>query len=365
MYDVIVVGAGPAGSAASKRCAEHGLKTLLIEKRGLPRDKVCSGMVMGPLAHKLIKEEFGDVPGAVLAQPPHLSGYRFHVPGIGSEKLENYTLLTWRRDLDYWMSQKAQASGVEIWDGARVVGVSQQQEGFSLAVEKDKDWRELETRFVVGADGATSVIRRLLFSGIKMRYGQVYQEHYRGEVDLEKDYFHWFYPIQISPSSFTVHVKDGLIVVDVGARLGQTGQVLAWAKEFLAQNYKLAVSKEPVWRGACLQPAMYRELTSYSFKPGKGNALLVGDAAGLIMPVSGEGIGVGIKSALLAASSIVEAVESDKPSDGIYLPALSGIISVFGEMYPWFRRVIDEAGTGGHSLPQILRDAYRRTLSMV
>ena len=118
MYDVIVVGAGPAGSAASKRCAEHGLKTLLIEKRGLPRDKVCSGMVMGPLAHKLIKEEFGDVPGAVLPQPPHLSGYRFHVPGIGSEKLENYTLLTWRRDLDYWMSQKAQASGVEIWDGA-------------------------------------------------------------------------------------------------------------------------------------------------------------------------------------------------------------------------------------------------------
>ena len=55
MADVIVVGAGPAGSAAAKRCAEYGLDTLILEKRRLPRDKVCSGMIMGPAAHTLIK----------------------------------------------------------------------------------------------------------------------------------------------------------------------------------------------------------------------------------------------------------------------------------------------------------------------
>ena len=48
-FDVTIVGAGPAGSACAKTCAENGLKTVLLEKRRLPRDKVCSGMVMGDL----------------------------------------------------------------------------------------------------------------------------------------------------------------------------------------------------------------------------------------------------------------------------------------------------------------------------
>ena len=43
MFDVIVVGAGPAGSAAAKRCAESGLKTLMLEKESLLREKVCDG----------------------------------------------------------------------------------------------------------------------------------------------------------------------------------------------------------------------------------------------------------------------------------------------------------------------------------
>ena len=55
------------------------------------------------------------------------------------------------------------------------------------------------------------------------------------------------------------------------------------------------------------------------WRPAKGNALLVGDAAGFLMPVSGEGIGVGIKSALLAASSIVGAGVSGRPPDEDYL----------------------------------------------
>ena len=137
-----------------------------------------------------------------------------------------------------------------------------------------------------------------------------------------------------------------------------------WGKRFLAENHGFDLSQGPVWRGGCLVPSVYRELTSHTFRPAKGNALLVGDAAGLVMPVSGEGIGVGIKSALLAASSIIRAVESDEPPDKIYLAEISGIISVFGEIYPWFRKIIDEARSGGYSLPQVLRDAYNDTLRM-
>jgi flavin-dependent dehydrogenase len=362
MYDVIVVGAGPAGSTAAKKCAEQGLKTLILEKRGLPRDKVCSGMIMGPLAHTLLKEEFGDIPEEVSTQPPQLSGYCFHVPGIGSEKLDNFTPLTWRRDLDYWMSQRAQAGGAEIWQAAEVVNIEQREQAYSVAIEKDKNRQELETKFLVGADGATSVVREFLFPDLKTKYAQVVQEHYQGDLDLDKNYIHWFYPVELIPASFTAHQKDGLIVLDVGGRPGQAKELMVWAKKYLAENHGLNIGPEPVWRGGCLEPALYRELTSHIFNPARGNALLVGDAAGLLMPVSGEGIGLGMKSALLAASSIARAISQGEPADSIYLSEISGMNSFIGEIYPLFRRIIDEAKSGGHSLPQIIRDAYQSTL---
>ena len=364
MYDVIVVGAGPAGTAAAKRCAEHGLNTLILEKRSLPRDKVCSGMVMGPVAHTLIQQEFGDIPENILSDPYYLSGYIFYVPGVGSQKLDNFTPIAWRRNLDYWMNQKAQAKGVEIWQASRVTGIRQKGQGFSIEVEKDKERQELEARFVIGADGATSIVRRFLFPAVKVRYGQVYQEWYQGELDLDKKYFHWFYPLEYSPASFTVHHKDNFIVIDVSGRPGQLKQFMGWTKDFLAQNHHFDVSQKPVWRGGCLEPAMYREVTSHTFLPAKGNALLVGDAAGVLLPVTGEGIGTGIRSGLLAADSVITAVESGGQPDKIYLTGIEGIISVFKEISPWFKKIAEETKSGGHSLPEVLRDAYHSTLRM-
>ncbi|MFH0845411.1 MAG: FAD-dependent oxidoreductase, partial [Pseudomonadota bacterium] len=73
MYDVIVIGGGPGGSIAAKRCARYGFRTLLLEKKRLPRDKVCTGMVMGIWAHTLIKKEFGEIPRGILVDPCYLS----------------------------------------------------------------------------------------------------------------------------------------------------------------------------------------------------------------------------------------------------------------------------------------------------
>lgn len=80
------------------------------------------------------------------------------------------------------------------------------------------------------------------------------------------------------------------------------------------------------------------------------------------MPVSGEGIGTGMKSGLLAANSIKRAIESGEAAASIYLLEIGKIISMFGELYPCFRRITDEASKGGHALPEVLREGHLRTL---
>lgn len=364
MLDVIVVGAGPAGSTAAKRCAEHGLRVVLLEKRKLPRDKVCSGMVLGPEARTLIRQEFGDFPKDILSKPCYLSGLIFHVPKVGSQKLDCQTPITWRRDLDHWMNQKAQAKGVEIWEETRVIGLRQKGQGFLVKIEKDRQRREIESKFVVGADGAKSVVRKCLFPELKVRYSQVYQECYRGKLALDEKYFHWFYPLEYSPASFTFHHKSGFIVVDVTGRVGQVKEFMQWTKHYLAKEYRFDISQKPVWKGSCLEPAMYKELTSDVFLPAKGNVLLVGDAGGFLLPVIGAGIGTGIKSGLLAADSIMRAKELGEQADKIYLTLVKGIISTFRELYPWFKRIVEETKCGGRSLPGVLCEAYQNTMRM-
>ena len=327
--DVVVVGAGPAGSAAAKKCADYGLKILMLEKRQLPRDKVCSGMVMGPVAYTLIKQEFGDIPDAVLSQPRRLNGIAFHVPGVGSKKLENDTLLTWRRNLDYWMNQQAQHSGAEIWQDARVVGLKDAGQGFLVRIKRGGEEYEIETKFLIGADGAISTVRKFLFPDFRVRYAPIYQECYSGELELDKEYIHWFYPIERSPKSFTAHHKDNLIILDVSGGGGQARENMGWWKDFLCKNYQFNYDPEPVLRGGCLEPVLYRELTSNTFSPAKGNALLVGDAAGFLLPVSGEGIGTALQSGLFSADSVKEALESGKQPDKIYSARIETIISAF------------------------------------
>ena len=106
-WDVIVVGAGPGGTLAAKICALHGMETLLLEKCSMPRDKVCSGMVMGKWAQDIVMDQFGPIPDEVFVEPKNLFGYAVHVPGTTVRTLDLNTPITWRKKLDWWMASKA------------------------------------------------------------------------------------------------------------------------------------------------------------------------------------------------------------------------------------------------------------------
>ena len=71
-----------------------------------------------------------------------------------------------------------------------------------------------------------------------------------------------------------------------------------------AQNYGFNLRLEPLWKDGCIDAPLYKELTKGIFKPARNNILVIGDAAGLNIPVTGEGLAISLKGGLYAANAI-------------------------------------------------------------
>jgi flavin-dependent dehydrogenase len=359
MYDVIVVGGGPGGSVAAKRCAQSGLKTLLLERKKLPRDKVCSGMVMGPWANDIIQQEFGTIPLEVLVDPYQLSGHMMHVPGAQLQRILCKTPLAWRKDLDFWMIQMAREDGVEIWEGAKVIEVSQKAGACTVTMMPGKTPQELKSRFVIGADGGASAVRKSLFPLLKVQYAVPMRECYNGALDLEKDYFHWFFPKCRSRPRFGLNHKGDCFLIEgsgIKELRNEINQILV--------KYGFNTKNKAIWKDGCLIPRLHEALISGSFSPAKGNILLIGDAAGLLFPITFEGIGTALKSGILAADSVARSVKEGSKVAGIYLQEIKSILKTIRSLHSWNKILEQEATKGVADLSKALKAAYGETLKV-
>jgi flavin-dependent dehydrogenase len=356
-FEVIVAGGGPGGSAAAKKCAQQGFRTLLLEKKRLPREKVCTGMVMGLLAHEIIKKEFGNIPQQVLVDPYYLAGHMLHLPDIRPQIIEWQTPVAWRRDLDFWMNQGAEESGAEIWDRARLVNVNETKNGCRVIIKKGNEELDLSAKFVIGADGAASQVRKSLFPNLKVPYNAPIRECYEGSIDIDRDYFHWFFPKSRLRPRFDIIHKGAFFLIE--------GSGIKELKREINQtlvNYGFDTSAKPLWKDGCLVPRLHHALISGSFSPALGNVLLIGDAASLILPITYEGIGTALKSGLLAAESISEASERDMPAADIYLPRLKSILDVLKRLYLLNKEIEREAEKGVDPLSKVLKKACTEAL---
>jgi flavin-dependent dehydrogenase len=359
MYDVIVVGGGPGGSVAAKKCTQSGFKTLLLERKRLPRDKVCSGMVMGPWAQDIIQQEFGEIPKEVLVDPYHLSGHMIHVPGVQPHLFTRKTPLAWRKDLDSWMIQNARREGVEIWDDAKVVNVSQERDECTVILVKGKKQQELSAHYVIGADGASSVVRKSLFPRLRVRFSTPIRECYKGSLDLERDYFHWFFPRSLPRPRFCVNHKGDVFLIE-----GSGIKELRSEINHILKDYGLNPGSQPLWKDGCIEPLLHEELVSGHFSPATGNILLVGDAAGFLFPITFEGIGSALKSGLIAANAIAKGSDQGVAAAEIYLHEVTPVLKVINNLYSLSEGLKQESDKGPAVLAEGLQEAYEETLNV-
>jgi flavin-dependent dehydrogenase len=362
MWDVIVVGGGPAGAMAAMKCAEQNLKTLLLEKRPLPRDKVCTGMVMSAMAQNTLKQEFGEIPREVLSTPQHLSGIWFHVKGAEDHQLRIHMPLTWRRDLDYWLTERARQAGAHVWESAKATTLIENSSGYRLKLKRENKEAEVKGEFIIGADGAASVVRKCLFPKLKARYAIGYRECYKADLGLDKSYWHLFTAPELAPYYFSLVHKEEFMLLDLGTRAKMVAESSDQARNVLAKQFGFDLKWRHLWRDGCVEPMLYHELLSGSFFPARNNALLVGDAAGLILPISGEGIGMALRSGLLAAAAVVEASRTNGKAEVFYQGPFKELLSNLRHLYVCTKQILNEKDMTHRS--SLLKEAWHMAMSV-
>ena len=328
-----------------------------LREKEITSDKVCTGMVMGQWANDIIKKEFGSIPPEVLIDPGHLRGHMIHVPDVPSQVIESRTPMAWRKDLDFWMNEEAIKKGVKIKDRTRVVAVSHEDRRCNLIIEDEEGRKRFRTQVLIGADGGTSVVRRSLFPTLKVSYSSPVRECYKGSLDIERDYCHWFFPKSLPRPRFDINHKGDFFLIE-----GSGIRELRKDIRLTLADYGFSIKAQPLWKDGCAIPLLHKDLITGAFSPARGNTLLVGDAAGLIFPITFEGIGSALKSGLLAAEAVTEAAGQTKGAGEIYLQKLGPLLSAIKKFHGLQEDLNSAAAQGASVLAKALKTAYGETL---
>ncbi|MBI4021112.1 MAG: geranylgeranyl reductase family protein [Candidatus Aenigmarchaeota archaeon] len=327
-YDAIIVGGGPAGSIAAMYLKRAGKKVLLVDKAKFPRDKVCGDAQGRKLATVMkdlgIYDDYRKLPGHPIF------GLRLSSPNgvqIDMDLIDRATgtpgYIVRRMDLDHFLFSKAKKFGVQTLERTAVEEVLFSPEGSITGLQcrhlDTKQETTLTATVYLAADGADSVFAKKL--GIKnppehfIVALRAYYKNVEGMGDLIEIHllkkilpgYFWIFPLPNKEAN----VGIGMVIKDKNDK-----------NINLVDELKAAIASNPLFterfKGAELVggiKAWNLPVASYR-RPCTGpNYLLLGDAASLIDPLSGEGVGTAAISAKHAAATALQAMEKGPSRD--------------------------------------------------
>jgi geranylgeranyl reductase family protein len=284
-FDVAVVGAGPAGSTAAYRLADAGARVLLVDKAAFPRDKPCGGGVTGRAA-RLLPFALDPVVEDVVDTLECSLGYRARFRRRARAPL---AYMTQRRRLDHFLVEKAAEAGADVRDGVEVSEI--RADGLVV------DGEEIRARLVLGADGCNGASARALGLGGEIVHGVALEANFPHEprfartmvldIRVLRGGYGWIFP------------KGDHVNLGVGGDADEGPQLRSHLQRLCEEHgFDLADARD--LRGYRLP--MRRAGTRLA----RGGAAVIGDAAGLVDPFSGDGMYEAFLSSALVAEAALD-----------------------------------------------------------
>jgi len=318
-YDVVIVGSGPAGAAAARALTGSALRTMIIEQCKLPRYKMCSGILF-PRAVSFVATNFGKIPEGILSRRSIVKGIRVYLtldsPHFEdpfslfdeNEGLPENGLNIERAQLDHWLCSQSDAS---LIDDCRFEGFEEDDGHYIVQVKYSGEDLKIRARYLVGADGTISRVRKAAFPEFDRQVGLVpnYEEWYIGEIDLEPGWLYVFLDREITGYMATVFHKDDEIIVVTGVKKGESlKEYFRRFRAHLQDRHGLLIKEKTKNHGITLTDMSARR----NYCLGKGNVLLAGEAGGFLR--GGEGITSSLISGKAAGEAILESFKSGEPA---------------------------------------------------
>jgi len=331
IYDIIIVGAGPAGSAAALYASRHGLKTLLVDKESFPRDKICgdalSGKSVAVLRELDLLEKTQNLPGAhiqsiVFSSPDHAS-FRIDLTQTSLKNIPKGFVIR-RKIFDAFMFNEAKKAATTTLENFTVTDLIMEDEYVRGIKGKEKNSNEelsFRGNIVFGADGYKSIVARKikLYEHDPKHWVVALRCYYKNVADLtdqiELHYvdevipgYFWIFPLENGYANVGIGMLHEYIKrqnIDLKKTLEETETINS---KYFKDRFKEAepIEKPIGWN----LPVGSKRRKSYA-----NGLLLLGDAAGLIDPFTGEGIGNAMYSAKYAVQTVLEAQKVNNYSE--------------------------------------------------
>ncbi|MGW1768653.1 geranylgeranyl reductase family protein [Streptomyces sp. NPDC002073] len=308
IWDVVVVGAGPAGASAAHAAAAAGRRVLLLEKAELPRYKTCGGGIIGPSRDAL-------PPGFVLPFQDRIHAVTFSLNGRLTRTRRSRQMLFGlvnRAEFDAGLVAAAEKAGAEVRTGVSVARV--EQHGAAVPDRRTvavvlADGETVLARAVVGADGSAGRIGAHV--GVKMRQVDLgleaeipvpatVAEDWRGRVLIDwgpmPGSYGWVFP------------KGDTLTVGVISARGEGAATKRYLEDFIGRLGLAGFEPE-------LSSGHLTRCRADDSPLSRGRVLVAGDAAGLLEPWTREGISFALRSGRLAGEWAVRIAESQDAVD--------------------------------------------------
>ncbi len=324
-FDVLILGAGPAGCAAAYMLSGKGLRIALIEKDTFPRDKICGDALSSDVTKQfhMISEPLTEKLNQFKEKIPS-NGVRFFTPkhqklDIQFTKPKNIFgggFVSKRIDFDnFFFSETAKLPDVTVFQNQKIISVD--NTGNNIVLHSAT--KTFEAPIALGADGAHSVLNK------RLTQNKVEKNHYCAGVRQYFSNVKGFHPENHIELHFYKEILPGYLWVfpladnKANVGLGMLSSVVSKKQINLKKEMVNLLETIPSLKERFKDAVPLTEIEGYGLPVGSikrslsgDRFLLLGDAAGLIDPFSGEGIANAIRSGRVAAAHVLKAFEQQK-----------------------------------------------------